>query len=103
AQSDEVAADCHDRNCRRCTMDGYGCSGSLGEDHVRLERNELGGECGVPFQDPFTVPALDDDVPALDIAEFPQRHDNGLPGPPPGGVRRAHVRERWLTGWAHHG
>ena len=62
-------------------LGGQGCRRAAGDDHVRLETDQFGGEIGKPLVLPLGPPVLDDDVLPLDVAELTQPLSEGVRAP----------------------
>ena len=70
--SDWIGVIRHDDGDRRRGAPGrLGRGGSPRHDHVDREPNQLGREGGKPFDAVAVESALDDNVLALDVSEFP--------------------------------
>lgn len=61
------------------SLAAWGGGSTRRNDHVNLEPNQLGRDGGESFGSPLRISALDDDVLALDVPEFPQPLQEPVP------------------------
>ena len=65
-------------NRRGRALGGQRARRAVRDDDVDLEPNQLGCQAGQPLVSALRPPVLDDDVPALDVAEIAKPCRNGL-------------------------